>query len=367
MDLETKAKLANKLTRALHQAPEHPETFVNIVRQVIGTAGLHITDLAIVFGDLTNRMAEQLRAARNDAQPTYENLVDLAQTKINLGRKPEKALSTAIGVSVAMVEECRRRGRVPRAWFQKVQALPDLDETRQQLDAETTRVARLLAEKGYSVEQIYAAFQHVRANRAGMKQIANAVHGQDGQMDVDELRRMQGQLFGDKPDARRRFQIWVGTHLRFLPEQPTDNLARILNTTQVERLRARFKREVQLRDSDVAYKRVAQAAELIVRPLRASSRAGHVDRMAESRELRVRLERIFADAIEERAGDQPERLNKRLSQLTGLDERHTLDLLNGANGVGDAWWRFLDAVEIATNNDLPLLRQMGGIPVEPRF
>jgi hypothetical protein len=207
----------------------------------------------------------------------------------------------------------------------------------------------------------------VRANRAGMKQIANAVHGQDGQMDVDELRRMQGQLFGDKPDARRRFQIWVGTHLRFLPEQPTDNLARILNTTQVERLRARFKREVQLRDSDVAYKRVAQAAELIVRPLRASSRAGHVDRMAESRELRVRLERIFADAIEERAGDQPERLNKRLSQLTGLDERHTLDLLNGANGVGDAWWRFLDAVEIATNNDLPLLRQMGGIPVEPRF
>ena len=63
MDIETKAKLANRLTHALHQAPNHPEVFTTVLGQTIRTAGLHITDLAITFGDLTNRMAERLREA----------------------------------------------------------------------------------------------------------------------------------------------------------------------------------------------------------------------------------------------------------------------------------------------------------------
>jgi hypothetical protein len=33
--------------------------------------------------------------------------------------------------------------------------------------------------------------------------------------------------------------------------------------------------------------------------------------------------------------------------ITGLDERHTLDLLNGANAVNEVWWNFINEVETA--------------------
>jgi hypothetical protein len=73
------------------------------------------------------------------------------------------------------------------------------------------------------------------------------------------------------------------------------------------------------------------------------------------RELRLRLNRIFGDRTENR-------LTVRFAELSGLDDRHVLDLLKGANSVGHVWWEFLEAVEQASANapahphaDQPLL------------
>jgi hypothetical protein len=353
MDVEAKAKLASKLTHALHQAPNHPETFINVLRQMIGTAGLHITDLAITFGDLTGRMAEQLRAARSSAQPTFENLIDLAGTKINLGRKPERALSNVLRVPLTAVQECRRLGRVPRAWFEKITALPDLGETHAHIDSQTAHVVRLLADSGHSPEEINAIFQKVRTSRAGLRQISKVAHEHHVRLDATHLMRMQGELFGEAPDAQRRFGIWLLTQLRIPINDPRD-LVHKLNRAQIERLRERHRREISLRQTDAAYRKVAAAAELIARPLKPVSRASPTDREADARRLRSYLDRLFGDGI-------AERYNARLSQLTGLDDRHTLDLLSGANGTGQQWWRFLDAVDAKMNppDDAPLLQRMG--------
>ena len=336
MNTESKAKLAIKLTHALHQAPEHPEVFVNVLQQTLKSAGLHITDLAVTMGDLTSRMFEQLRAARTDAQPTFENLVDLASSKINLGRKPERILANVLRVPVKNVEDCKRQGRVPRSWFEKIRAMPNLDETQVQFDAETTRIIRLLAERGLTPEQIHGAFQRIRTSRGGLRQVVNLVHGESGELGADELARMQQALFGDRPESNNRFKIWLATHLRVPLEQVSH--VQNWNNTQVERLRARFRRENGLRRDDLGYRAASLAAELVERPIRANARFGRADLAADSRRLRLTLNRLFADEAEERH-------TVRLSQLTGLDERHTLDLLKGANGVGQVWWDFLDAVE----------------------
>jgi hypothetical protein len=67
------------------------------------------------------------------------------------------------------------------------------------------------------------------------------------------------------------------------------------------------------------------------------------DLVAEVRELRLRLHRIFGDRTENR-------LTLRFAELSGLDDRHVLDLLKGANSVGHVWWEFLEAVEQASAN-----------------
>jgi hypothetical protein len=92
---------------------------------------------------------------------------------------------------------------------------------------------------------------------------------------------------------------------------------------------------------------------LIERPIRANARLSRPDLAADSDRLRLTLNRLFGDKIEDRH-------TVRLSQLTGLDERHTLDLLKGANGVGQVWWDFLDAVEaeIFPYQSAPLLARM---------
>ena len=343
IDAEEKAKVVRKLTHALHQAPDKPHNFANVLQQVIGSSGLHITDLAITIGDTTSILAKQLQAARRNAPPTYENLVDLASQKLNLGRHPERALAEVLGVPPRSVAEQKQSGRVPRGWFDKIHDLPDLGETRAHLDSETKRVVHILGQQGYSPEDIHNVFQRIRMTRVGVKQLASALHGTEGDVDATALSRMRQELFGDRSNAENRFKIWLATHAR-LEGAETADPSLGLSPKHAERLRTRYAREVELRRDDLAYRRVAEAAELIARPLRAKTRRQKVDVLAEARELRLRLHRLFGDQVEDR-------LTVRFAQLTGLDDRHALDLLKGANGVGDVWWGFLGAVEQAGASD----------------
>jgi hypothetical protein len=336
MNLDEKAKLARKLTHALHQAPENPELFTNIVKNTLATAGIHITDLSVSIGDLTIRLAEQLRDARRDAKPTFDTLIDIAGTKISLGKRPERALAEALGVPVKIIEDHKLHGRVPRMWLDKIKALPDLDETRAEFDPETQRIIELLAENGYTTATIQDCFRGIRTSRAGPRQIDRIVNGSAGQLDAEELKRMERDLFGAAYGAEPRFAIWLSTHLR------TDKKieAKTLNPRQTEKLRTRFKREIEMRQNDPAYRRVAKAAELVQRPLRTSSRSSETDPFSASGRLRSRLDSLFCD-------EAADRRSRRLAQLTGLDERHTSDLLKGANAVGEVWWTFLNQVEAA--------------------
>jgi hypothetical protein len=183
------------------------------------------------------------------------------------------------------------------------------------------------------------------------------VYGSAGQLDADELKQMQNDLFGAAHEGEPRFAIWLSTHLR----TDTKMDSKALNPKQAEKLRARFKREIELRQSDPAYRRVAKAAELIERPMRSGPRSLGADPFSDSRRLRSRLDVLFGD-------EAPDRRNRRLAQLTGLDDRHTLDLLNGANAVNEVWWNFfteIEAAATASKVDTPkgehpsLLRRMG--------
>ncbi len=357
MNLDEKAKLARKLTHALHQAPDNPELFTTVMKNTIATAGIHLTDLSVTIGDLTNRLAEQLRDAKRNSKPTFDTLIDMAGTKISLGKRPERALADVLGISAKTIEEHKQHGRVPRVWLDKIKALPDLDETTAEYDADTQRVIELLAESGYTPAMIHDCFRRIRTSRAGARQIDKIVFGSAGQLDAEELKRMGRDLFGTAQDAESQFAIWLSTHLR--NEGKTE--AKALNPRQAEKLRARFKRESEMRQSDPAYRRVAGAAELIQRPARSGARSLESDPFSDSRRLRSRLGSIFGD-------DVPDRWNRRLAQLTGLDDRHTLDLLNGANAVNEVWWNFIDEVEraitrqtVETGNgeQASLLRRMG--------
>src|SRR5262249_14433422 len=157
-------------------------------------------------------------------------------------------------------------------------------------------IIELLAENGYSPAAIQDAFRHIRTSRAGLRQIERIVHGSAGQLDVEELKQMERDLFGDAPDAGRRFDIWLATHLR------TDSKidAKALNPKQAEKLRARFKRELEMRQSDNAYRRVSRAAELIDRPLRSGARSLGADPFSDSRRLRTRLDGLFDDGVADR-------------------------------------------------------------------
>jgi hypothetical protein len=343
MVVDEKANLARKLTHALHQAPENPELFVNVVKNLVKSNGLHITDLSVSVGDLTIRLAEQLREARRDAKPTFDTLIDIAGTKLSLGKRPERTLSEVLGVSASTIEDHKKLGRVPRVWLDKIKSLPDLDETRAEFDPPTQRVIELLAESGYRPGAIHESFMRIRTSRAGLHQIEKVVHGSAGELRSEELMRMKRDLFSSAKDAERRFEVWLATQLR--SETKTDVKAvYALNPKQVERIRARFKREIDLRVSDPAYKRIATAAELIDRPVRGGARSVDADPFASSRRLRTRLDELFGDEV-------PDRRNRRLAQLTGLDERHTLDLLNGANAVNEMWWTFLNQVEASAKRD----------------
>ncbi|MCP1829118.1 hypothetical protein J2R76_005818 [Bradyrhizobium sp. USDA 4532] len=336
MTLDEKSKLARKLTHALHQAPDNPELFANIMKATVASAGIHVTDLSVTIGDLTNRLAEQLRDAKRDSKPTFDTLIDMAGTKISLGKRPERALADALGVTVKTLEEHKQHGRVPRMWLDKIRALPDLDETTAEYDHETVRLIELLAENGYTPATIHDSFRRIRTSRAGARQIDKIVFGSAGQFDADEVRRMGSELFGTGQDAVPRLAVWLSTHLR--SDAKFD--AKELNPKQVEKLRSRFKREIEMRQNDPTYCRVASAAELIQRPTRSGARSAESDPFTDSRRLRQRLDSIFSD-------DASDRRNRRMAQLTGLDERHTLDLLNGANSVSEAWWNFVDEVERA--------------------
>jgi hypothetical protein len=277
-------------------------------------------------------LAEKLRTARRDAPPTYENLLDMAGAKIRLGRNPERALAEALGVSTKVIQNHKQLGRVPRVWFDKIGALPYADETRAEFDKATRRVVEILSEKDYSPEAIQDAFYRIRTCRAGLGQIQKIVHGQAGRLDADELKRMQRELFGVSEDAEHRFSIWESTHLR-APRIIPDPV-RGLSPKQVEKLRARFTREIDFRRNDPAYKRAAIAAELIERPLRSSPRS----EIADPVRLQSCVRRLFGEGSHRRD-------NHLLAQLTGLGDRHSLDLLKGANAVTDAWWIFLDQVQ----------------------
>ena len=354
MDTEAKSKLATKLTRVLHQAPNHPENFATVVRQLLDSAGLHITDLAVTIGDdLNTRMAERVRAANAAAPPTFDNLLDIAGTKIPLGRTPDRALAAALAVSVKQVADCRQHGRVPRSWLDKIRSLPNLDETHAKLDAETARVAKLLAIEGFPPEEICGVFQRIRTSRAGLKQIANAVHGQEGPLTAQELTDMREGLFNSATDADDAFAVWLSTHIR-AKIAALDELPRTLNVGQVEKLRARYKREMELRRIDLNYRRVATAADRIERPLKPTARTGSTDPTADARRLRSEVVGLF--------GDNADRCASRFAQLTGLDDRHALDLLSGANRINKCWWDFLDEVrqKLFPTDELPLLRSING-------
>ena len=75
MDLEAKAKLASRLSSVLHQAPDHPENFANVLTKQLATHGMHISDLRITFGDIDSFQAKQLQAAKRNAPPTHVNLM----------------------------------------------------------------------------------------------------------------------------------------------------------------------------------------------------------------------------------------------------------------------------------------------------
>ena len=214
MDSEEKAKVSRKLTHALHQAPEQPHNFGSVLQQVVNSSGLHITDLAITIGDTTSVLAKQLQAARRNAPPTFENLIDLAGQKLKLGRNPECALAEVLGVSPRSVAEQKRSGRVPRGWFDKIHALPDLEDMRTHLDAKTKTAVELLGKGGCSAELICDLFQHIRTTRVGVKQIANVLHGTEGGVDAADPCRMRHELFGNGPDAAKRFKIWLATNVR---------------------------------------------------------------------------------------------------------------------------------------------------------
>ncbi|MBM1169921.1 hypothetical protein [Microvirga arabica] len=337
MDIDQKAKLARKLTHALHQAPDNPQLFVNIVSQVTRSASLHMTDLAITFGDLTTRLAEQLRDARKDAKPTFDNLFDMASTKVPLGKNPNRVLADVLGVTTRTIEEHKKLGRVPRGWIEKIRSLPDLDETSSEFDVETKHVIEILSERGYSPQKIRDVFGRIRTSRAGLRQIEKIAHAEGGQLHVDELAQIGRELFGDRPQAERCLQIWLMTQLRVQSELPADRNP-ALSSKQVEKLRTRFKREKEFRQNDPVYRTVSLAAELIERPIRANSRSAAGDMTADPINLRSFLSRLFGEGAEERH-------NRYLAQLTGLDDRHTLDLLKGANRVCEAWWDFLHRVE----------------------
>lgn len=352
MDTEAKSKLATKLTHALHQAPNHPENFATVVRQLLNSAGLHITDLSVTIGDLHTRMAEQLRAARADAPPSFDNLVDIAGAKIPLGRNPERALAKALGVSVKHVEACKH-GRVPRSWLDKIRNLPEVDETHAKLDAETARVAKLLAAEGLPPEQIYNVFQKIRVSRAGLKQIANAVHGPEGPLTAQELADMREGLFNDMPDADDAFVVWLSAHTR-TKMAALDEFPRAFNLGQVEKLRARYKRELELRRGDPNYRRVATAADRIERPLKRAAATGSTDPTGDARRLRSEVAALF--------GDNADRCVIRFTQLTGLDDKHAADLLGGAARINKCWWDFLAEVrqKVFPTDELPLLRSING-------
>jgi hypothetical protein len=336
MDWEAKAKLALKLSSALHQAPDNPENFATVLQKVLRTNGLHITDVEISIGDSARRMNKELQAARLNAQPTFANLIDLAETKINLSRNAERALAMALSVPLGTIQERKRAGRVPRVWLQKIQALPDLDETTVQLDLELKKVVAILAENGYSPDAISDVFSRVRITRAGGRQIAAVVHGVTSGFSAADLSRVGDQLFGARVDGDRRLHVWVETQLR-VDIDGLDGLNRVLNPRNVEKLQSRFDRELRMRQNDKAYARVALAAELIDRPRRwAKVDRGRNDRDPQG--LRQRLQSIFGDGTDDG-------LSVRFAQLSGLDDRHTQDMLKGADGVTAAWWAFLSDVE----------------------
>jgi hypothetical protein len=337
MDLDAKARFARQLTHALHQAPENPELFANILSKLVGTAGLHITELAITTGDLTTRLHEQLRDARRDAPPTYQNLLDMASAKVSLGRHPDRALADVLGVSTKTIQNQKHVGRIPRAWLEKIRALPDFDETRAQFEEEARRVIEILAENGYTSEKIRNAFGQIRTSRAGLGQIEKIVHGEAGRFDADELARMECELFGDRPNAKERFRVWLSTHLRGDTGVIADPV-RFCNPKQVEKLRIRHKREMDFRESDPAYRVVSSVCELLERPPRVNTRSQLADPRADAYRLQSLLRQLFGDGADDRS-------SRRLAQLTGLDDRHTLDLIKGANAVNSAWWDFLDKVE----------------------
>jgi hypothetical protein len=331
MDQEAKAKLASRLSSALHQAPDHPENFANVLTKQLATHGMHISDLRITFGDIDSFMAKQLQAAKRNAPPTYVNLMDMAEPKLSLkGRTPERALADALGVPPSEVVEWKRAGIVPRIWFDRVHALPGLDETTAELSPEVKRVVEALFDDGFSPDEIHQVFVRMRTTRISAKQI-EVMQQQNVTIGVPEIGSMRDELFGRRSDRKKRMDIWLATHL----EEPVDSgTAPSLSKDQADRLSDRYRTEIRLRGEDPCYARAAETAELMPRPRRALGHRGRSSSGGAGSVARV-LSAVF--------GDQTDAAN-RLSQLTGLTPRHALDLVKGSNNLPDDWTEFLNAV-----------------------
>lgn len=339
MDQEAKAKLASRLSAAMHQALDHPENFANVLAKQLVTHGLHISDLRITFGDIDSYMAKQLQAARRNAPPTYANLIDIAMPKLSLkARTPERALGEALGVPLSEVIERKRAGTVPRIWFERVHALPEPDETTAELAPEVRRAVEALADDGFTPDEIHQVFALMRTTRISAKQIT-VLHRQNVAFCVSETESMRDTLFGHRHDKDARMQNWLATHLKRPVAAAAAPLS--LSTKEADRLRERYKAEVRMRSEDNGYKRAAEAAELMPRPRRV---VGHRGRSSGGGTAAVSaiLGAVF--------GDQSDAAT-RLSQLTGLTARHALDLVKGSNNLPDDWIEFLDAVAVLLRHD----------------
>jgi hypothetical protein len=339
MDQEAKAKLASRLSSALHQAPNHPENFANVLAKQLATHGLHISDLRITFGDIDSYLAKQLQAAKRNAPPTFANLIDMATPKLRLkGRTPERALAEAIGVPPGEVMERKRAGVVPRIWFDRVHALPELDETTAELSPELRRAVEALADDGFTLDEIHQVVARIRTTRISAKQIASSLR-QNVTIAALEIGNMRDNLFGHHHDKATRMEIWLETHLK---RPVADAVAPLsLSSKEAGRLCERYKAEVRMRKDDNGYKRAAEVAELIPRPRR---QVGH--RGSSSGGGAAAVSAMVAAVF----GDQTDAAT-RLSQLTGLTARHALDLVKGSNNLPDDWAEFLNTVAALLRHD----------------
>jgi hypothetical protein len=197
--------------------------------------------------------------------------MDMAEPKLSLkGRTPERTFADALGVPPSEVMERKRAGIVPFIWFDRVHALPGLDETTAQLSPEVKRVVEALFDDGFSPDEIHQVFVRMRTTRISAKQI-EVMHQQNVTIGVPEIGSMRDEPFGRRSDRKKRMDIWLATHLK----EPVDSgTALSLSKDQADRLSDRYRPEIRWRGEDPRYARAAETAELMPRPRQATGHRG---------------------------------------------------------------------------------------------